>query len=261
MPRRLPRRTEEHVRHLLHRGLEVYRRRIRQRASAILREFLRVERLPRALTFRDVVELVEAVVKGRRRVPWMYELVLRHRGRWLAIKWAWYIRQKEYWWEKFERLAMEVDLYRKMYQMVYKYPHDLIARMSAWMDSYDITESELCTAKLNFGDLAEVLTRVRRLVIYDEFFKYALAIRHAWPNRLYRVVVFLDQRSRIADETSEKGGAYFRDIGYGTEKYWIYSYRVYGKDLPRLVRQFQDDMVAMMLWSVDPPPTAPRCAV
>lgn len=259
MPKRYDRRTEEHTRYLLQRGLELYRRRIRQKASAALREFLGVERLPRALTFRDVLDLVEAVFRGHKKVPWMYEWTLRYRGRWLAIKWAWYIRNKSYWHEKFEKLAQEIEVYRKMYHMATKYPYDLLAHMSAWMDSYALTEPELCTAKQRFGDLAEILVNVRRLVLLDSFYRAALAIRGAWPNRLYRVVLFLTQRNRIADETSEKGGAYFRDIGYGSGKYWIYSFRVYGKQLPQLIRQFEDDLEAAVLWTLDPPPAAENC--
>lgn len=259
MPKRYDRRTEEHTRYLLQRGLELYRRRIRQKASAALREFLGVKRLPRALTFRDVLDLVEAVFRGHKKVPWMYEWTLRYRGRWLAIKWAWYIRNKSYWREKFEKLAQEIEVYRKMYHMATKYPYDLLAHMSAWMDSYALTEPELCTAKQRFGDLAEILVNVRRLVLLDSFYRAALAIRGAWPNRLYRVVLFLTQRNRIADETSEKGGAYFRDIGYGLGKYWIYSFRVYGKQLPQLIRQFEDDLEAAVLWTLDPPPAAENC--
>ena len=259
MPKRYNRRTEEQTRFLLQRGLELYRRRIRQRASAILREFLGVERLPRALTFRDVLDLVEAVFRGYRRVPWMYEWTLRYRGRWLAIKWAWYIRNKTYWREKFEKLAREIEVYRRMYRMATKYPYDLLAHMSAWMDSYTLTEPELCTARQRFGDLAEILTRVRRLVLLDSFYRAALAIRGTWPNRMYRVVLFLTQRNRMADVTAEKGGAYFRDIGYGSGKYWVYSFRVYGKQVPQLIRQFEDDLEAAVLWTLDPPPAAENC--
>jgi hypothetical protein len=258
MPKR-ERRTEEQVRYLLQRGLEVYRRRIRQRASEILKEFLRIERLPRALTFREVVDLVEAVVRGRRHVPWMYEWVLKYRGRWLAIKWNWYIRQKEYWRSKFENLARDLDLYRRMYNYVVKNTKYLVARMTAWIDSKPLTEAELCTARAVFGDLAEVLHRMRRLVIYDDFMSWAAEIRRAWPNRMYRVVLFLSQRSRIAERNSDAGGLYVTDVGYGKERYWVYSYRVYGKDLPNLIRQFHDMLEAVVLWTVDPPPTARGC--
>jgi hypothetical protein len=258
MPKR-ERRTEEQVRYLLQRGLEVYRRRIRQRAVSVLKEFLRVERLPRALTFREISDLVEAVLKGRRHVPWMYEWTLKYRGRWLAIKWAWYIREKEYWREKFLRLARDVENYRRMYGYVVKYPKRLAARMSAWADSRPLSEAELCTAKVVFGDLAEVLHRMRRLTIYDDFMGWAAEIRRAWPNRRYRVVLFLSQKSRIADRTSDAGGLYTTDVGYGNERYWVYSYRVYGKDLPALIRQFTDDLEAVVIWSIDPPPTAKGC--
>jgi hypothetical protein len=258
MPRR-ERRTEEQVRYLLQRGLEAYRRRIRQRASEVLKEFLGVKRLPRALTFREVVDLVEAVLKGRRRVPWMYEWVLKYRGRWLAVKWAWYIRQKEYWRAKFEGLARDLDLYRRMYNYVVKNTKYLVARMTAWADSRPLTEAELCTARAVFGDLAEVLHKMRRLVIYDDFLSWAYEIRRAWPNRLYRAVLFLSQRSRVAERDSDAGGLYAADVGYGRERYWVYSYRVYGKDLPDLVRRFHDLLEAVVLWSVDPPPTARGC--
>lgn len=175
---------------MLQRGLEAYRKKIRQRATEILREFLMVQRLPRAMTFRDVLDLVESVMRGRRHVPWMFEWVMRHRGRWLAIKWAWYIRQKEYWRSKFEDLAREIDLYRKMYNYVIKNTKYLVARMSAWVDSKPLTEAELCTARVNFGDVANVLNAMRRLMIYDDFMAWAMEIRRAWPNRLYRVYKF-----------------------------------------------------------------------
>ncbi len=253
------RRTEERYRYLLQRGLEVYRKRIRQRATEIIKEFLRVRRLPRALTFREIADLVEAVVKGRRQVPWMYEWVLKYRGRWLAIKWAWYVRNKEYWREKFLRLAQDVENYRRMYGYVIKYPKHLVARMSAWADSRPLSDAELCTAKTVFGDLAEVLHEMRRILIYDDFLSWAAEIRRTWPNRRYRVVLFLANRSRIADRVSDRGGLYTTDIGYGRERYWVYSFRVYGKDLPALVRQFKEDLEAMVLWTIDPPPTARGC--
>jgi hypothetical protein len=244
---------------LLQRGLEVYRRRIRQRAADLLKEFLGIRKLPRALTFRDVLDLAEAVIKGRKKVPWMYEWTLKYRGRWLAIKWAWYIREKEYWREKFLRLAQDVENYKRMYGYVVKHPKYLIARMTGWMDSRPLSEAELCTARAVFGDLAEVLHRMRRLVIYDDFLGWAAEIRRAWPNRLYRVVLFMSRRSREADRTSDAGGLYTTDVGYGKERYWVYSYRVYGKDLPTLIRQFRDGLEAVVLWTVDPPPTAKSC--
>lgn len=259
MPRRAQRRTEEHYRLLLQRGLELYRRRIRQRASRLIAEFLGIERLPRRLTFREVVLITQAIFERRTRVPFMYQWVERYRGRWLAKKWAWYIRKKEYWRERFMELAEMIDHYKRLYNMVVLAPKEVIAHMTAWMDSQNLVEPELCTAKGRFGELAEILTRVRRLVLYDEFMSWAANIARVWPNRLYRVVLFLSQRNRLADETSEKGGAYFRDIGFGNHKYWIHSYRVYGKQLPELVRQFEEDLEAVVLWTLDPPPVAPEC--
>ncbi len=259
MPKKRARRTEEHYRFLLQRGLELYRRRIRQRASRLIAEFLNIKRLPRRLTFRDVLKIVEAVQKGRTKVPFMYHWVERYRGAWLAKKWAWYIREKTYWREQFEELAKIIDNYRRLYGMTVLAPKQIIAHMTAWMDSQNLVEPELCTARGRFGELADVLTQVRRLVVWDEFMTWAVSIARVWPNRLYRVVLFLNQRNRLADETSERGGAYFRDIGYGTGKYWIYSYRVYGKQLPELIRQFDEDLESVMLWTIDAPPVAPEC--
>lgn len=259
MPRQVKRRTEEQYRYLLQRGLELYRRRIRQRASALLREFLGIKRLPRTLTFRDVLDLVEAVFRGHRKVPWMYHWVEKYRGAWLAKKWAWYIREKEYWREQFMELAEIIDHYKRLYSTAVLAPKQIIAHMTAWMDSQNLVEPERCTARKVLGPLAEILTYTRRLVLYDEFVSWAAHIARVWPNRLYRVVLFLSQRNRLADETSEKGGAYFRDIGWGIRKYWIYSYRVYGKQLPELVRQFEEDLESVVLWTLDPPPVAPEC--
>lgn len=259
MPKKRARRTEEHYRFLLQRGLEIYRRRIRQRASRLIAEFLGIEKLPRRLTFSDVVKVVQAVFGKRTKVPFMYHWVMKYRGSWLAKKWAWYIREKMYWRERFEELAKAIDHYYRVYRQAAAAPKQVIAYMTAWMDAADISDEELCTARTAWGRLADVLTQVRRLVVWDEFMPWALAVRRAWPNRLYRVTIFLSERNRLAEETSEKGGAYFRDIGYGTGKYWIYTYRVYGKQLPELIRQFQDDMEAFVLWTVDPPPVAPPC--
>lgn len=259
MPKRVQRRTEEHYRYLLQRGLQIYRRRIRQRASRLIVEFLGIERLPRRLTFSDVVKVVQAIFEKQTKVPFMYRWVEKYRGAWLAKKWAWYIREKEYWRERFEEIAREIDNYKRLYNMAVLAPKQLIAHMTAWMDSQNLVEPEMCTARGRFGELAEILTYVRRLVLYDEFISWAAHIARVWPNRMYRVVLFLNQRDRLADETSEKGGAYFRDLGWGNRKYWIYSYRVYGKQLPELIKQFEEDLESVVLWTLDPPPVAPEC--
>ena len=118
MSRRVYRSSEEQIRHFLQRGLELYRKRVRARASQIIREFLGVQRLPRKLTFRDVEAFLEAVFKGRTKVPFMFEWTMRFRGRWLAIKWAWYLRRKTYWRERLEELYKGLMEYKRQLSLL-----------------------------------------------------------------------------------------------------------------------------------------------
>ena len=254
------RRTEEQNRYLLQRALEIYRKRIRQRASSVIAEFLGTRRPPIRPTVPQVRELVKAVFEGRRRVPWFYELVLRHRGRWLAIKWGWYIREKTYWREKFEDLARMLELYDKYYQMLRKgYIEYVLAEISAWADSYDIVEPELCTARLAKGPAGEAVRFFRRVTLYEGFRRFAFWLARLWPNRRYKVIIVIRQRNKQLEKIADKGGLYVRDFGFGSRRYWIYSFRVYGKDLQELLRPYLDIIEVLQVWTIDPPPIAPEC--
>jgi hypothetical protein len=260
MTRRVYRSTEEQTRYLLQRGLELYRRRIRARVSRLIREFLRVERLPRRLTFRDVEAVLEAVFKGRTRVPFMYQWTMRFRGRWLAVKWAWYLRTKSYWRERLEELYKGLQEYRRQLALVRE--GDVwwvLGRLSGWADSYDATEPEVCTAVKALGPVGEAVRFFRRITVWDHFLRVAVAVARNWPNRRYRVILALHDRHPIADREADRGGVYVRDFGAGRKKYAVYSFRVYGKDLPELVRTFKDDIMVLQLWTIDPPPIAPEC--
>ena len=260
MRTRIRRRTEDQTRYLLQRGLELYREKIRRRASMLIAEFLRIKKLPRKITFRDVERLVEAIFKGRRQVKWMYEWVMKYRGRWLAIKWAWYIRKKTYWRERFEELDRAVELYRKQRQMLKKADiHYWLARLSAWADSYAPTEPEICTATKALGPIGEAVRFFRRITVYDGFMKLAMEVARAWPNRKYKVILALEDRSPKADRIADKGGIYITDFGQGRRRYGIYSFRVYGKELPQLVKMFEDVLLVMQIWTIDPTPIAPEC--
>ena len=260
MSRRVYRSTEEHARYLLQRGLELYRKRIRARASQIIREFLGVARLPRRLTFRDVELILEAVFKGRTRVPFMFEWTMRFRGRWLAIKWAWYLRTKTYWRERLEELYKGLQEYRRQLALIRQ--GDIywwLGRLSGWADSYEATEPEICTAVRSLGPAGEAVRYFRRITAWDGFNKLAWAVARNWPNRRYRVIIALHGRHPIADREADKGGVYVTDFGTGRKKYAIYSFRVYGKELPGLVRTFKDDIMVLQLWTIDPVPVAPEC--
>jgi hypothetical protein len=260
MKGRIKRRTEEQVRYLLQRGLELHREKIRRRASMLIAEFLGIKRLPRRLTFRDVEHLIEAIFRGRTQVKWMYDWALRYRGRWLAIKWAWYIRQKTYWRERFEEIAGAVDLYRRQYQALKKADiYYYLARLSAWADSYEKVEPEVCTAVRALGPVGEAVRFFRRITVYDGFMRLAMEVARAWPNRRYRVILALEDRDPKADRIADKGGVYITDFGQGRKRYGIYSFRVYGKELPQLVRQFGDELMVLQLWTIDPAPIAPEC--
>jgi len=260
MRTRIKRRTEEQTRYLLQRGLELHREKVRRRASALIAEFLGIKKLPRRLTFRDVEHLIEAIFRGRTQVKWMYDWVMRYRGRWLAIKWAWYIRQKTYWRERFEELARAVDLYRRQYQALKKADvYYYLARLSAWADSYEKVEPEICTAVKALGPVGEAIRFFRRVTVYDSFMKLATEVARAWPNRRYRVILALDERDPRADKIADKGGIYITDFGQGRKKYGIYSFRVYGRELPSLVRMFGSELMVMQIWTIDPAPVAPEC--
>ncbi len=253
------RRAEEQIRHLLQRGLEAYRRRIRQRASAILREFLQTQRLPKKLMLRDVQDIVEAVFGRRHRVPWLYRY-LAEKKPWLARKWAWYLRNKTYWREKLEVLARELQLYRRYGDLIRKGDiYYALALMSAWADSYELTENELCTAVHALGPLGAATPYFRRITVYGSFSRFARYIKRLWPRRTYRVIIVLKDRSRTAEREADKGGEYIRDFGMGRKRYWIYSFRVLGKELPELVRQFEDELEVLQIWTLDPVPSSAQC--
>jgi len=260
MFRRIRRKTEEQVKYLLQRGLELHREKIRRRASHLIAEFLGIERLPKRITFRDVEDLIEAIFKGRRQVRWMYNWTMRYRGRWLAIKWAWYIRNKTYWRERFEEIAHAVDLYKRQYQAIKKADiHYYLARLSAWADGYEKTEPEVCTAVKSLGPVGESVRFFRRITVWDEFMKLAIEVARAWPNRQYRVILALEDKDPKADQIADKGGVYITDFGQGRKRYGVYSFRVYGKELPRLIRMFGDELMAMQIWTIDPAPLDPDC--
>jgi hypothetical protein len=260
MRTRIRRKTEEQTRYLLQRGLELHREKIRRRTSMLIAEFLGIRRLPRRLTFRDVEHLIEAVFRGHTQVRWMYEWVMRYRGRWLAIKWAWYIRQKTYWRERFEELARAVDLYRRQYQALKKADiYYYLARLSAWADSYEKVEPEICTATRALGPVGEAVRFFRRITVYDGFMRLATEVARAWPNRRYRVILALEDRNPQADREADKGGVYITDFGQGRKRYGIYSFRVNGKELPNLVKEFSDELMVMQIWTIDPAPIAPEC--
>ena len=69
----------------------------------------------------------------------------------------------------------------------------------------------------------------------------------------------LDERDPRADKIADRGGVYITDFGQGRKKYGIYSFRVYGKELPSLVRMFGDELMVMQIWTIDPAPVAPEC--
>jgi len=260
MSRRIYRASEEQIRHFLQRGLELYRKRVRARASQIIREFLGVQKLPRRLTFRDIELVLEAVFKGRTRVPFMFEWTMRFRGRWLAIKWAWYLRRKAYWRERLEELYKGLQEYKR--QLALLKEGDVywwLGRLSGWADSYDVTDVEVCTAVRAVGPVGEAVRYFRRVTIWDAFVKTAWAVARNWPNRRYRVILALRERSRIAEREADKGGVYVTDFGAGRRKYAIYSFRVYGRDLPELVRTYKDDIAVMQFWTIDPVPVGPEC--
>lgn len=254
------RRVEEHNRYLLQRALELYKIRVRQRAARLIAEFLNIRRPPIRVTMPKVKQLVEAVFKGRRQVRWMYRLVLKYRGRWLAIKWGWYIRTHDYWREKFEELAKLVDLYYKYYRMISRGNIEyILARLSAWADSYEVAEPELCTARATLGPVGEAVKYFRRITVYDRFRIFAEQVARAWPNRRYKVIIAMKERSMRAERESDKAGLYVTDFGFGRKRYWIYSFRIQGKDLPELVRTYADMLEVLQIYTLDPPPVAPQC--
>jgi len=260
MSRRVYRSSEEQIRHFLQRGLELYRKRVRARASQIIREFLGVQRLPRKLTFRDVEAFLEAVFKGRTKVPFMFEWTMRFRGRWLAIKWAWYLRRKTYWRERLEELYKGLMEYKRQLSLLKEGDvYWWLGRLSGWADSYEVTEVEICTAVRAVGPVGEAIRYFRRITVWDSFLKTALAVARNWPNRRYRVVLALHDRHPVADREADRGGVYVTDFGAGRKKYAIYSFRVYGRDLPELVRTYRDDIMVMQLWTIDPVPVGPEC--
>jgi hypothetical protein len=260
MARRVYRPSEEQIRYFFQRGLELYRKRLRAKTSQVIREFLGIRRLPRRLTFRDVEAVLEAVFRGRTRVSFMFEWTMKYRGRWLAIKWAWYLRTKTYWRERLEELYKDLQEYRRQAALLKDgdvwWP---LGRISAWADSYEVTEAEICTATQALGPIGEAIRYFRRITVWDGFLRLAVSVAHNWPNRRYRVILALHERHPMADIEADKGGVYVTDFGAGRKKYAVYSFRVYGKDLPDLVRTYKDDIMVLQLWTIDPPPVGPGC--
>jgi hypothetical protein len=260
MPRRVYRSTEEQVRYYLQKGLRLYRERARARVSQTVREFLGVQKLPKRLTFRDAERILEAVFAGRKKVPFMFEWTMKFRGRWLAIKWAWYLRTKTYWRERLEELYRGLQEYKRQLALIKSFDvYWLLGRLSGWADSYDVTEPEVCTAAKALGPVGEAVRFFRRITVWDEFMRVAWSVARSWPNRRYRVIIALDDRHPIADREADRGGVYVTDFGAGRKKYAVYSFRVYGKEIPSLVKQFKDDIMVLQLWTIDPPPIAPEC--
>ncbi|MEM4964185.1 MAG: hypothetical protein QXT13_08565 [Pyrobaculum sp.] len=253
-------RTEVRYRKIFTRGLEVYRKQLRKRTSELLREVLGIERLPRRLTFRDAREVIKAVIEGRRRVKFMYDWARKYKGDWFARKWAWYLRSKEYWREKFEELYRELERYYKLYEYVHRNPLRLAAEATAYVRGRQPTIEEKCAQYAKFGPFAEIFENQRSIIIYDNFLTFAKYIEQLWPQRRFRVTLAYRHYNPRAAIDAEDHGSYMRDVGYGKRPYMIYTYIVNGKDMIRFLKRVgYYDLDAMIVSSYDPVPTPMNC--
>ncbi|MEM4620758.1 MAG: hypothetical protein QW607_11180 [Desulfurococcaceae archaeon] len=250
----------EYYKRVFERGLRYYKDFIRKRTGEVIREFLRVERLPRRLTYREAKDVIKSVVEGRKRVKFMYDWVMKYRGEWLAKKWSWYLRSKTFWREQFEELYREIERYEKLYQHVKRNYIRLLAQITAYVRGTAPTEIERCAQYKRFGAFAKIFDEIRSIILRDTYMLYAVTLRDEWPNRRFRVTLFYRYRNVKAEKDSDDYGAYLRDVGYGRRPYFVYTFVVYGKELPDLLKRTgYHDLEAMVVVSFDRIPVPKDC--
>ncbi|MEM4619807.1 MAG: hypothetical protein QW607_06285 [Desulfurococcaceae archaeon] len=225
-----------------------------------MKEVLGIERLPRRLTFRDAREVIKAVIEGRKQVKFMYNWARKYKGDWFAKKWAWYLRTKEYWREKFEELYRELEKYYKLYEYVKRNPMRLAAEATAYVRGRQPTEEEKCAQYAHFGPFAKIFEDERSIIIYDGFLVFSKYLEEMWPHRRFRITLFYRHYNPRAAIDADNYGSYIRDMGYGRRQYLIYTYVVSGKDMPRFIKRVgYYDLEAMITSSYDPVPTPKNC--